>query len=185
VKRSRLIIGASIFAVVASCVVVYPQASRWYYVRVKGVKESIRKFVYLDSTCACLPEGYALAFIDSNNASGFIFLERMEYGQLDYVVKIFDRQTEMTQKGRLTKWRKWPWSPRSMQSKHVYIGDEGYPHFVWLPPYGFLYFDRSKILKVCLVPLTKVQEALDNQNSDQWIETDYVGDGTVGRGNNG
>jgi len=184
-KHSRLTIGVVIFAVIVSCVIVYPQASRWYYTQVKGVKESIRKFTHIDSTSACLPVGHALAFIDSNNVSGFIFFEKMEYGQLDYVVKIFDRQTERTQKGRLSTWRKWPWSRCSMQSKNVYIGDEDYPHFAWLPPFGFLHFDRSKILKVCLVPLNKVREALDNQDSEQWIDTDYVGDGTVERGNAG
>ena len=181
-KRSRLIIGVFIFAVSTTCVVVYPQVSRWYYVQVKGVKESIRKFMYLDSTSACLPVGHALVFIDSNNEAGFIFFEKMEYSQVDYVVKMFGRQTERIQKGRLTTWKKWPWSFHSIRSEHVYIGDEKYPHFAWLPPFGFLHFDRSKILKVCLVPLNKVQEALENQDSDLWIDTDYIGDGVVGRG---
>lgn len=181
-KRLKLISGVFIFAVCTTCVVTYPRVSRWYHVQVKGVKESIRKFKYLDSTSVCLPVGHALAFIDSNNELGYIFFEKMEYGQVDYVIKMFDREAERIQKGQLTIWNNWPLIVHSMRSKHVYIGDEKYPHFAWVPPFGFLHFDRSKILKVCLVPLSKVQETLGNQDSDQWIDTDYIGDGVVGRG---
>jgi hypothetical protein len=181
-RHSRLTIGIFVFSAISIFVIVYPQLSYWYYVRVKGVSEAIRNYMYLDSTSACIPAEHALAFIDSNNIAGFILFEKMEYSQVDYVVKMFDQQTEKIQKGRLTTWKKWPWSKHSLRSAHVYIGDEEYPHFAWLPPFCFLHFDRSKILKVCLVPLNKVHEALENKDSEQWIDTDYIGDGSVGRG---
>ena len=181
-RHSRLAVGLFVLYAITIFVIVYPQLSFWYHVRAKGVSETFRNYMYLDSTSACVPAEHALAFIDSNNIRGFIFFEKIEYSQVDYVVKMFDQQTEKVQKGRLTTWGKWPWSKHDLRSKHVYIGDEEYPHFAWLPPFGFLHFDRSKILKVCLVPLNKVQDTLADQDSGLWIDTGYIGDGVVGRG---
>jgi len=136
-------------------------------------------------TGACLPLGTALQFIDSDHAIGYIAFETISYGQLDYTVKISRLGGDAIQKGRLTKWRTWPWSSTPAHMMDIYIGNEKYPHFAWAAPHCVLAYDRSKILKVRLVEVSRIQEAMSDSGSDEWIDTDYMGYRTVGDGEEG
>jgi len=151
-----------------------PHSSRFYYAKIRSVPENIS--TYVGSTGACIPLGTALVFVDADNLAGYIYFEKIFYNQAHYVVKSFSHQNETIKRGVLTTWKKWPWSRSSPYLEAVYIGSEDYPHFSWTPPFCFLHFDRSKIVKVNLMPLEKVHEALDGRIPVTWLEADYIGD---------
>lgn len=150
----------------------HPYVYRYYFTSIKKMPSTITPYVF--PTSACLPPGTALAFVDSNNLRGYLFVEHMKYGQVDYVIKVFGHPAETIQHGRLTIWKDWPWSSLSSHKENVYLGDETYPHFAWLPPYCIFHFDRSKIQRVCITPLEKTKTP---PVDEIWIDTDFIGDG--------
>jgi hypothetical protein len=143
--------------------------------RVKGLSQSTRDFAYLDSTSACLPTGSALLFMDADGRTGYVRFMQIDYYEVKYMVCRFGKPENVISGGVLSQWGKWPWSRLTSHMTDIYLDGAKCPHFAWMP-FAFLHFDRSKILKVCMMPLDKADAALKGEISVDWLTTDYIGD---------
>jgi hypothetical protein len=85
-RRHPLRVIVPVLLLAGTSLLYYTRALRYFYVHCKGIPVSLEKSSYVHSTSACLPEGKALVFVDSENTMGYVVFDKINYNEVPYKI---------------------------------------------------------------------------------------------------